>query len=415
MLKKSLLNVLVIGMCWSLWPALTTSTAIHSGCLFGASAEEQDLAALTRSLIQGAGNDREKSRALFRWIAEHINYDIESYRRNIHRPRTAQQVFIDRMAVCDGYAALFSEMARIAGLEVETIVGHSKRFDAEKGWIVNAEPDHAWNAVKIDGQWRLLDVTWGSGYIDEHNQFIKKYQEYYFLTPAEQFIYDHFPRDERWQMLARTITFREFENLLYARPAFFEYGLSPKSHSIGVIQTAGEVELRFYARESIVIAAQLIQAGKPLDDYLTFTQRHEAQYIVLAHPPQSGQYILRLFAKKQDAGPTLNWVADYSIEAQRGMGSRAGFPQVYGAFADQQSYLFEPLQRQLQADRDQKFKLAVPGAVHVLVNVQEQWHTLDRNGNLFEGYVSLAGGTVSVYAQFGSEERYSKLLDYMAR
>lgn len=398
-----------------LWPASTINPALHCGYLFGSPAEEQDLAALTRILIRGMDNDREKSRALFRWIAEHINYDIESYRRNVHQPRTIQQVLTDRMAVCDGYAALFSAMARIAGLEVETIVGHTKHFNAEKGWIVNPEPDHAWNAVKIDGQWRLLDVTWGSGYIDEHNQFIKQYQEYYFLTPAEQFIYDHFPGDEHWQLLSRPVTFREFENLLYVRPAFFEYGLSPKSHSAGFIQSAGEVEVRFYFREAIVMAAQLIHAGEPLDDYLTFSQRQGSQYIVFAHPPQSGQYVLRLFAKKLGTGARLNWVADYSIEVQRGMDSRAGFPRIYGAFTDVQGYLFEPLQRQLQAQRDQKFKLAVPGAVNVLVNVQDQWHTLNRSGNLFEGYVSLRSGTVSVYAQFGQEQRYDKLFDYIAR
>ena len=35
--------------------------------------------------------------------------------------------------------------------------------------------------------------------------------EYYFLTDPEEFIYNHFPDEEHWQLLVRPVTKLEFE------------------------------------------------------------------------------------------------------------------------------------------------------------------------------------------------------------
>ena len=66
-----------------------------------------------------------------------------------------------RKAVCSGYAALFEHLAREAGLEAVTIRGHSKGFMA--GTHQDSELNHAWNAVKIEGQWRLLTAPGAPG------------------------------------------------------------------------------------------------------------------------------------------------------------------------------------------------------------------------------------------------------------
>lgn len=41
---------------------------------------------------------------------------------------------------------------------------------------------HAWNAVKIDGTWYLMDATWDAGSVGENKLFTRNVEDYsYFL------------------------------------------------------------------------------------------------------------------------------------------------------------------------------------------------------------------------------------------
>jgi uncharacterized repeat protein (TIGR02543 family) len=53
----------------------------------------------------------------------------------------------NRVAVCDGYASAFKLMCMIEGIECKEVTG----------W---AGENHAWNKVKIDGEWFVVDATW---------------------------------------------------------------------------------------------------------------------------------------------------------------------------------------------------------------------------------------------------------------
>ena len=51
---------------------------------------------------------------------------------------------------------------RAMGVEAYRVVGYSKAGDFVPGVIPNAS-DHAWNAIKVDGNYYVLDATWGIG------------------------------------------------------------------------------------------------------------------------------------------------------------------------------------------------------------------------------------------------------------
>lgn len=123
----------------------------------------------------------EKARAIFTWIATHIKYDLAAYGVN-ERPVAysfktqeekqakekkfkedlAQKTLKTKKGVCQGYATLFLIVAEKAGLEPVIITGTSKSHPAHIGAAPGAS-DHAWNAVKIGGEWKLLDATWAAG------------------------------------------------------------------------------------------------------------------------------------------------------------------------------------------------------------------------------------------------------------
>ena len=56
---------------------------------------------------------------------------------------------VRRAAICGGYASAFLYLTELAGLESIFLVGESARGVS-----------HAWNAVRLDGSWHFVDVTW---------------------------------------------------------------------------------------------------------------------------------------------------------------------------------------------------------------------------------------------------------------
>ena len=68
--------------------------------------------------------------------------------------------------------------------------------------------------------------------------------EYYFMPDPHQLIFTHFPDDISWQLLERSITLADFENLVPVKSAFFKYGLQILGHREAVIRTKQEVTIR---------------------------------------------------------------------------------------------------------------------------------------------------------------------------
>ncbi|XP_019617917.1 PREDICTED: kyphoscoliosis peptidase-like, partial [Branchiostoma belcheri] len=160
-------------------------------------------------LIQTAKTPLEKARVLFRWVTSHIQYDVVSYvtGRSGSKDVTPGGVFKTRMSVCQGYADLYNEMCRLAEVECVTISGRSKGGSYRVGQKFGPGSDHAWNAVKIEGRWYLLDCTWAAGNGDlQKRTFEFKYNEHYFFTDPEVFVTNHHPTDNKWQLLEKPST-----------------------------------------------------------------------------------------------------------------------------------------------------------------------------------------------------------------
>ncbi|MBR4309120.1 MAG: hypothetical protein IKT58_05955 [Oscillospiraceae bacterium] len=71
---------------------------------------------------------------------------------------TAIAPLLDGAGDCDGYADAFYLIGGLAGLEVRCLQGTSRYYDHEASKIVSG--GHMWNALKLDGTWRVVDVCW---------------------------------------------------------------------------------------------------------------------------------------------------------------------------------------------------------------------------------------------------------------
>lgn len=114
------------------------------------------------------------------------------------------------------------------GLEAELITGYAKGYGYQPGDKFT-ETNHAWNAVKIRGAWKLFDTTWGSGAGDNVNGKLASKMEFdpvWFATEPKIFIYTHLPEDQKWQGLAVPITMEKYESIPEVHPYVFENGFS---------------------------------------------------------------------------------------------------------------------------------------------------------------------------------------------
>ncbi|MEP6749659.1 MAG: transglutaminase domain-containing protein [Bacteroidota bacterium] len=212
-------------------------------------------ARLAYELTKDYTTDKEKLRAIFSWIAEHITYRIKSNYRNIQGSSrlnqtdvadsfkwlsgndfVAENVLQSRSAVCDGYARLFKSLCDYAGLRCALINGYAKGdFIRQAKFRCN----HTWNAVYIDSTWRLLDVTWASGYTNySGDEFIKRYDDTYFLSSPEDFIRDHFPDDLRWTLMEKPTLPHEFTDGPYRNRSFNKYKITSYLPATGIIEAS---------------------------------------------------------------------------------------------------------------------------------------------------------------------------------
>lgn len=92
-------------------------------------------------------------------------------------------VLIDGRGVCASYAKSTQYLLQQMGIQTLFVEG-----------IVNTGEAHAWNIVRIDGNYYQLDTTWGDPINDDGSQTLV--YDYFCLTDPEMFL-DHFPTGER--------------------------------------------------------------------------------------------------------------------------------------------------------------------------------------------------------------------------
>lgn len=144
----------------------------------------------------------DKARAIFTWLHHNIRYDVDSFFNKSIQPSTPQSTLSSGLAVCEGYAALFHNLASHASLESLSIHGHGKGYGyhplAPGSPTPPFDANHAWNAVKIDGdQWKLIDCCWGAGHVQGAGQpYAQHFHPECFTMSNEEFGTKHYPTNK---------------------------------------------------------------------------------------------------------------------------------------------------------------------------------------------------------------------------
>ena len=203
LLKKAGFLYLLISLSY---PSLSQNRYAKTDSV-AASVNGASIAIVHNILTKKLSTDEEKSRAFYIWMTHHINYDVQEWLRPDKFPakQEPEQVFKNKKAVCSGYSELFLEFCNLSGIPCYVASGYTRVNN-------NFEPSgHAWNIVFVNGKWQQVDVTWGSGGIDQENIYVKDFQEKYFLPGPDDFLNTHYPLDPMWQLVLYPVKLTDYK------------------------------------------------------------------------------------------------------------------------------------------------------------------------------------------------------------
>lgn len=407
---------LTAGLLFGLWlqpPSVNAAGYERIDAAAEALADGASLRETAQALAALGERERDKARAIFVWIARHIAYDTEGFFSGHLGDTSPEAVFASRVTVCDGYSRLFEAMASEAGLESVRVFGHSKGYGSVLGEASEGS-SHAWNAVKIDGQWHLLDVTWAAGVVGPDHQFYPSFNAHYFLTPPARMVLDHYPEDPQWLLLDRPISREEYDRMPALGPVFFSQGLRLGKYLENTIHSeSSQIQIPLFARKDTVLTANLqpLSTGEVLQRRLLVHQQGE-QASILVSLPAAGSYELLIFARNRET-KAGGWALSYRIDSSQPAPDKRGFPQTYSNYSEHHIELLEPLTGILPKNPKTRFRVRIPDATHAAVIVGNAWIPLKAEKGVFTGLVDLSRvDAASLVASFGYARSYSGVADY---
>ena len=285
----------------------------------------ENIASLTRQLTAPFQTEEEKAEVIFAWIANHVRYDCKKFhnpeRRRVTaapkeeleqkmlelRRKNAEKTAKHRKGVCQDYSELFKAMCDEAGIEAKVISGNARDF--YKPFRNPRDNPHAWNAVKIDGQWHLLDATWAAGYTNpEVTKFSRNIGPGFFKTPPEWFIQHHFPDDPAWQLLEQPLdekTFSKLPMINYGQNDYPILDFSARVQKSGDKKFDQEIRLKFERSPAFFMMTNSRQ--KPVD----FSHSKENDFDVFRFSGKGAKDVIIFGSESMRS--SYSWLARYDL------------------------------------------------------------------------------------------------------
>jgi len=127
--------------------------------------DDEEIKSKAIEITKDSLGDYDKGKAVFKWIAENIEYDFEA---SLDDPRSAKQTLTENKGDCDEIAYLYAALMRSIDIPTKLVSGTYK------------DELHVWNEIKVNGKWVIVDATWGLGYTSDNETFIKKLDTSYY-------------------------------------------------------------------------------------------------------------------------------------------------------------------------------------------------------------------------------------------
>lgn len=128
-----------------------------------------------------SGNDYKKIMTIHDYIIDNVEYDSTYEALGTY---SLYGAFIGKTCVCEGYAKSLKYLANSINIECEIMQGTATNSTGKT-------ESHAWNCIKLDGNWYLMDPTWDDPIIVGNGYKVNVFKYKYFLKGSQNFEKDH--------------------------------------------------------------------------------------------------------------------------------------------------------------------------------------------------------------------------------
>jgi len=211
-------------------------------------------------------SDVQRLRAMFTWVSEKVAWE-EDFEGDVDTRRVIQT----QRGCSKEVAVLVVEMCQAVGLHAEVVRGYLKPPGElpELGMMPN--PNHWWNAVIVDGEWRIMDCSLASPTNPKRSLYSfassQVAESWYCLVRPLEVCYTHIPQQSEQQHICPPVHPDILLALPCVCPTFFKYNLQVIDYDTSLLYLDGlelmhihvavppdielfaEVEARSYARD----------------------------------------------------------------------------------------------------------------------------------------------------------------------
>ena len=305
--------------------------------------------------------------------------------------------------------------------------GYTKDSEYQPGDDVGcAKHESRWSAVLIDSTWHLADIQWCSKKVSgvdpgewqllddngkgarnvqkQKREIHYEYDEFYFLTNPEQFIYSHFPKEEKWQLLARPVSLEEFTQMAQLKPHFFEYRLQLKSHK-RCVESAPEgnikIELGIPPDADYEFMYRLWISNKGNENvsqhmgkelkHFVFMEVHEGTLSCAIEFPVAGKFKLELFCSDKGLSDSYFPISSYVINAKKAEQGARQYPlnsrPQWGPSHDLEAVGLKPITHKRGMVRVEEGKMEMRFSAEKDVKFLPKVHSNTRTADSLRGFV----------------------------
>jgi hypothetical protein len=273
------------------------------------------------SLVQGYlarpyRSDVQRLRAIFTWVTERICWE-DDFEGDVDVRRLLEV----KRGCSEEIALLVVEMCAAVGIHAEAVAGHLKMpnniFEADA-----SRPNHFWNIVVVDGEWRIMDCSLANPTNPRRSQFScagsQVAESWWFLAQPVQVCYTHVPNIPQQQHIVPAMPTEVLMSLPCSCPPYFKNGMEIYDFDTSMlhleklevahiyihvpedVECIAEVEVRAFARD---MDGDLFESGdvvrKPALSQAEWFGGQKRFTIKALLPGDEGMGVLKVYAGKR--------------------------------------------------------------------------------------------------------------------
>ncbi|CAM1508302.1 Fc.00g051500.m01.CDS01 [Cosmosporella sp. VM-42] len=262
-------------------------------------------------------SDVQRLRAIFTWVSEKICWE-EDFEGEISTTRVIQS----KRGCAEEYAVLVMEMCAAVGIHCEVVRGYLKSPGEVPEINIMPRPNHWWNAVIVDNEWRMMDCCLASPSNPRRGLYSNASNSaadiWWFLTRPLESCWTHIPEHHSQQHIIPPVAHETLLNLPCTCAPFFRNGFEMVDYNTSLsriedlemahikfnvpadVEIAAEVEVRGYSRDSdgdffesgdVIKKRALAQA-----EWFNGIKRYTVKALL---PGDEGQGTLKIYAGKR--------------------------------------------------------------------------------------------------------------------